>query len=507
VPDNLGQFYGELVFAIAPSTKQQGLVWAGTNDGKVWYTRDAGATWNDVTTNITGLPAWGTVRKIDPSPFDAGTAYAAIDFHLMENREPFIYKTADFGQTWTKISGGLPSGHPLDYVLSVTENPNRQGMLFAGTGHGFFYSMDDGATWAPFSEGLPAAPVTWITVEPRYHDVVISTYGRGLFILRDITRLEQADRIPSDATTYLYEPRPAFRLARAGSADFLYTLKTTPQGRAKVEILNEAGAVIRTMQATPAAGLNRVTWDLRYDAPKAVALRTIPPDNPHIWEEQRFKGKDTRPIIHWGIEQAASAGPLAAPGTYSVRLTVADQTVTRPFEVLKDLSIDSSAADIAESTETQLRIREDLDLAADAINRLELLRRQLEDQAKTAKTAAAKSAIADLDKTLLATELRLVSRTDLHSDDKWYVESYKVYMNLVWLNGVIGTGAGDVSGGADSRPTEASLQVLDGIEKDLAVAKAEFDALMAKDVSAFNKDAKRKGLTPVDAAAPDDSKH
>src|SRR6185437_5402099 len=184
VGDNLGQFYGEVVFAIAPSQIKKGLVWAGTNDGKLWYTTDGGATgkWTDVTKNITGLPAWATVSEIWPSTFDAGTAYVAFDAHLSDDFKPYIYKTADSGATWKKVSATLPAGNVLDYAKSVAENPNRKGMLFAGTGHAFFYSLDDGATWTHFNKSLPAAPVSWITVEPRYHDVIISTYGRGIFI-------------------------------------------------------------------------------------------------------------------------------------------------------------------------------------------------------------------------------------------------------------------------------------------------------------------------------------
>ncbi len=143
VGDNLGQFYGEVVFSIAPSEIQKGLIWAGTNDGKIWYTRDAGTHWNDVTKNISGMPAWGTVSKIEPSHFDPGTAYIAVDFHLMDNRDPFLYKTSDFGQTWTKITGNLPHG-PLAYARVIAENPNKKGMLFAGTGNALYYSTDDG---------------------------------------------------------------------------------------------------------------------------------------------------------------------------------------------------------------------------------------------------------------------------------------------------------------------------------------------------------------------------
>jgi photosystem II stability/assembly factor-like uncharacterized protein len=299
IPDNLGQFYGEVVFAIAPSPIQKGLIWAGTNDGKIWYTKDAGAKWNDVSKNVAGLPAWGTISKIEPSTFDAGTAYVAVDGHLTDNRDPYIYKTADFGQTWTKISDTLPKGHPLSYVKAVTENPNKRGMLFAGTGHALFYSMDDGAHWTPLQDGLPPAPATWIVVEKRTHDLVVSTYGRGLFIMPNITLLEQTGQAaPTTTAAALYPPATAFRMARDGRAEFTYSLATNPTAPTELEILDAGGQVIRREQIESHAGLNRATWDLRYERPHTVVLRTLPPDNPHIWEDSRFRGKDTRPILH-----------------------------------------------------------------------------------------------------------------------------------------------------------------------------------------------------------------
>ncbi len=488
IGDNLGQFYGEVVFAIAPSPIRKGLIWAGTNDGKVWYTKDGGGAWVDVTSNITGLPAWGTISKIEPSPFDAATAYVAVDLHLMDDRDPYIYKTTDFGATWTKISDGLPKHHPLAYVKSIAENPNRKGMLFAGTGDGFYYSMDDGATWTHFQGGLPAAPVTWIVVEPRYHDVVVSTYGRGLWIMRDITRLEQQDQVDKAAPAFLYAPRPGFRQPRQGSAEFLYTLTAASGERAKLEILDGTGAVIRTFDGPARAGLNRATWDLRYDPPAQVELRTVPPDNPHIWDEPRFKGHDTRPIVHWGIQGAMRAGPLATPGPYTVRLTVGGQAHTRPFEVLKDPAIKASASDLDASTAMQVRVRDDMNAAAGIANRLEVMRKQIEDELKAnAGRDEAEKALRDLDKQMMDVELQVLSRTDLHSDDKWYVEAYKVYMNLVWLNGVVGTGAGDVQGGADHRPTDSSVEVLHLIERDLTAARGDYDTLVRKTVPAFNQ--------------------
>ncbi|HET7619709.1 MAG TPA: hypothetical protein VFK20_14480, partial [Vicinamibacterales bacterium] len=473
VGDNLGQFYGEVVFSIAPSPAQKGLIWAGTNDGKVWYTRNGGTNWNDVTKNIPGMPAWSTVSKIDPSPFDAATAYIAVDAHLMDDSKPYIFKTADFGKTWTNITGDIPTGHPLDYVRAIAENPNRRGMLFAGTGHGFYYSMDDGGHWTQLQNGLPTAPVTWVVVQKRQHDVVVSTYGRGLYILDDITPLEQAGATTT-TTAKLFEPRPGTRLARNGTMQFTYALPAA--GDVKVEILDGAGTVVRTLQKQGKQGLNRATWDLRYEEPRYVVLRTTPAENPRIWDEPRFEGKDTRSVTHWGLAQA-QVGPLAAPGKYTVRLTAAGQTFTQPFEVIKDPKITSSEADLKASVTTQVRIRDDINTTSDMINELESLRKQIEDQSKSANSDAL-AALKAMDKKMQDVEYQLISRANTLSDDKYFQEAYKVYSNLIWLFGAVSTGAGDEAGGADYRPTDQQLDVLAGIEKNLAAAKEDYTRLM-----------------------------
>ena len=487
VGDNLGQFYGEVVFAIAPSEIQKGLIWAGTNDGKLWYTRTGGGSWTDVSANV-GMPPWGTIRKIEPSRFDPGTAYIAVDYHMMDDRKPFIYKTSDYGKSWTKLSAGLPQDHPLGYVMAVAENPNRKGMLFAGTGHGFYYSLDDGQRWTQFKDGLPAAPVSWIVTPKLAHDVVVSTYGRGLFLLRDITMLEQQDKVIADAELHLYAPRPAIREARGGSVDLNFVLKAAPKDSVRVELLDGSGTVVRSVRAAGRAGLNRITWDLRGDGPRQVELRTTPPDNPRIWDEPRFKGKTVRPINHWGIQAPQRSGPLLLPGSYAVRVTAGDQAATRPVTVLRDPAIPTSDADLAASTATQLRIRSAINGTVEIVNRIEVLRKQVEDALKTsAGQDGAGDALRELDRKMLEVELKLVSRTELHSDDKWFVEPYKVYLNLVWLAGEVGTGAGDVAGGAEFRPTDAELATLAQLERELAQAKAEFDTLLQTVVPAFNQ--------------------
>lgn len=488
IGDNLGQFYGEVVFAIAPSKLELGLIWAGTNDGLVWVTRDGGDDWTRISDNAAGLKEWATIRKIEPSAFDPGTAYVVVDYHLMDDRKPYLFKLTDYGRRWTDITGDLPVDHPLDYALSLAENPNREGMLFVGTGHGFFYTMDDGQHWTQLQDALPASPVTWIMVEPRYHDVVLSTYGRGLFVLRDITRLEQADQVPDGAETYLYAPRPGFRQARSGSAEFLYSLSSAPTGPVAFEILDPSGDVIRRLEVEGRAGLNTVTWDLMYEGPAQVELRTIPPYNPYIWEEARFLGEETRPIIHWGISGPQRRGPIASPGEYTVRMRVDGEAHTRPFTVLKDPAISTSMEDIAASTRTQVRIREGMNRTVDMINRLEIMRKQIEDlEGANAGNAAALDALADLDQKMLDAELHFLSTTDLHSDDKWYVEGYKVYMQYIWLSGEVALGAGDVQGGAEYRPTDAALEWLQNIEAELAVGTQAFDTILQTEVPAFNQ--------------------
>ena len=500
VPDNLGQFYGEVVFAIAPSDVQKGLIWAGTDDGKLWNTRDAGGHWNDVTKNIAGMPAWGVVSKIEPSHFDAGTAYIAVDFHIVDNRDPFIYKTTDFGQTWSRISTNLPKG-PLAYVRAIAEDPNRKGLLFAGTGNAFYYSLDDGAHWTPLATGLPHAPVTWIATQKQFHDVVISTYGRGIYVLDDVTPLEQMAE-GSTATTRLFAPRSTFRFSRQGHAFLNYTLATAPRAPVQLEILDSKNAVIRILRPTGRQGLNRTAWDLRYEPARLIALRATPPENPHIWEEPRFRGADSRPVTHYGI-QGTEAGPMAAPGKYTVRLTVDGQSFTQSLEIVKDPAESASQADLEASVRLMLHIRDDISACSDMVNPMEWMRKQLEDRRKMLASQKDKAdlqkPVDELDQKILAVETKILERAQMLSDDKYFVEQNKIYMSLLWLNAEVGPGGGDVSGGTDFGPTETSLAIFQSLDSDLSAVKVEFRNLMDKEIPTFNRNASDKGITPLTA--------
>jgi hypothetical protein len=297
----------------------------------------------------------------------------------------------------------------------------------------------------------------------------------------------------------LYTPTPGYREGRSGSADFTYALAAAPGDSVKVEVLDSTGAPIRAIETAARAGRNRVTWDLRYDGPRQVELRTTPPDNPHIWDEPRFKEHTTRPVVHWGIQSPQRVGPLAVPGSYAVRVTANGASQTQPFRVLRGSGLSSSNADLAASTALQVRLRDDMNEAVGLINRLEVMRRQVQDRSgTTAGNARVARSLAELDRKMMAVELKLLSRTEMHSDDKWYVEPYGIYLNLVWLAGQVGTGASDVAGGADYRPTDASVAVLDMLEQELTAASAAYTRLVERDVAGFNKTMAGKGPAITD---------
>jgi photosystem II stability/assembly factor-like uncharacterized protein len=544
VGDNLGQFYGEVVFAIAPSKIQKGLIWVGTNDGQVWYTKDGATTWTNVTKGIFGLPPWGTITSIVPSNFDPAAAYISVDFHLMDNRDPFLYKTTDFGKTWKSVTGNLPK-HPLSYVRSIAEDPNCQGLLFAGTGNGVYYSPDDGAHWTALDSGLPHAPVTWAVVQKDFHDLVVSTYGRGLYILDDITPLEQLAKNRSESATVLFAPRSAYRFTRTSQAFINFSLKSAPKEKepVEIEILGADGKVIRNLKAKGRAGLNRVKWDLRYESPRLIALRTIAPDNSHIWQEPRFRDSDSRPVTHWGTKPA-EAGPIVLPGNYTVRLKVEGQSYTQPIHVLRDPRSPGSEADLASSVKTLLRIRDDIGRVSDTVNQIEWLRKQLEvietmlrppkkkerdkpqlpddndedfaepapaaeqtpDEAQAKKKAKLLKTVEGLDLQLQAIEYQLVSPSLANSDDKYYVEAYRVYLNLIWLNAEVGTGGGDVAGGADFAPTDTQLQLLQTFETEMAAPIAAYENLVDSELLALNHLLVVNRVAPVTTAGGAESK-
>src|SRR5690349_11457033 len=346
-PDNIGVEYFDVIHAIAESPKQAGVIWVGTNDGLVQVTRDGGKTWTNVTKGMPGLPPFGTVGNVEPSHFDAGTAYVTIDFHQVDNRDPFVYKTTDFGSSWKLITGGIPHTM-LSYAHCVREDPVRRGLLYLGTENGVYVSFDDGEHWQSLQNNLPHAPVYWLVVQEQFNDLVIATYGRGAWILDDVTPLREMTAQVLNADAHLFAPRATYRFRAItapatpyddptigenppSGAAIDYYLKSNVNGGVRVATPDSKGQTVRTLDAPSGPGLHRIYWDLR-DAPsKRVQFRTSPLNAPEI-----RVGPDGIRESEGGF--GAGGGGLTIlqpPGTYTVKLTAGGRDYTQQLRVIK----------------------------------------------------------------------------------------------------------------------------------------------------------------------------
>lgn len=292
------------------------------------------------------------------------------------------------------------------------------------------------------------------------------------------------------AAPRLLAPRTAVRLLEGATATLSFVL-TDPPDSIEIEILDSTdGPVARLHPGNLQPGLNRIDWDLRYESPRLVVLRTTPPENPHIWEEPRFQNSDTRPVAHKGIE-AAEFGPIAAPGRYTVRLIVDGKPYTQPLEIVLPPNSHGTEADIQSSVRLQLKVRADISAVSDMTNQIERLRKQIEDQRKQHPAA---NAMEQLDRKLQDVEFQLISHSDALSDEKYDSDAARLYLNFLWLNGSLGTGTGKYSGGADYAPTETAIGLVHDLEKQLAAIREQYRQLMETDVPAYNRAAAAQGL-------------
>jgi hypothetical protein len=291
----------------------------------------------------------------------------------------------------------------------------------------------------------------------------------------------------------LLAPRPAFRLLENASATISYVLTAPPDNPVVIEIHDSAGALVATLHPDALQpGLNRIDWDLRWEPPIPVALRTTPPENPHIWEEPRFRGAETRPVAHKGIEQA-QFGPIAAPGRYTLEMHVDDKTYKQALDIVVPPNSHGSDADVQAGVRLQLRLRDDVNSIAAMTNRIEVLRKQIEDQRKL----SASPALDAIDRKLEDVEFQLISHSDALSDEKYDSEAARLYLNFLWLNLSLGSGTGKYAGGADYAPTETALSMAHELETQLHAVQAQYKKVMEDDVPAYTRAAPGLGLPPL----------
>ncbi len=374
---------GASIQSLAPSPVQAGEIWVGTNDGLIQLTRDEGKTWENVTP--AGMPAAGRVNFIDASHHDAGTAYAAVQDP--GNDHPYLYRTSDFGKTWQKIVNGLPGNVPARVVREDPVNPN---LLYAGTEMGAWVSFDRGNYWQSLQLNLPNTVVSDMVVKDN--DLVISTYGRGLWILDDVTPLRQAAKaVASTAEAYLYKPEAAYRVRWDNDQDtplppevpagqnppegaiIDYFLKTPARGTVTLAFYDSEGQLVRKYSSIPpkpdtsmanvpsywfkppvvlttTPGMHRIAWDLRYPPPPAINygyFGGLLDFTEYTLTWHAIKGETPR---------IQPTGPIVIPGTYQVRLEVDGQTYTRELTVKNDPRISISQSALAEQAQFEQRM-------------------------------------------------------------------------------------------------------------------------------------------------------
>ncbi|HEV2385627.1 MAG TPA: hypothetical protein VGS20_00075 [Candidatus Acidoferrales bacterium] len=508
--DNLMTFDGATLYSIAESPVKASVIWTGSNDGQVNVTQDGGAHWTNVTKNIPDLPAWGTVWNIEPSHFEAGAAYITVNFEQVGNYDAYVYKTADFGRSWKFISGSIPKSMNSS-AHSVIEDPVRQGMLYLGTDNAIYVSWDDGGSWTHLRNNFPPAPVYWLALQPRFNDLVVATYGRGIWILDDVTPLRDYDRAQQQ-DVYLFKPRSAYRFRRVDAirsndegshvigqnppagADLDFWLKS-PEKNIEISILGAKNQVIRTIKTDGHAGLNRVWWNLRYESAAAARLRTPPPDA--AWVKNGPEG--WRPIVAWSTTDPM-LGPIAAPGSYTVRLKAGQKELTAPLDVLPDPHSLGNADTIRAQVAFLLEVRGELNDAAGTINHIEWTRKQLADLAvmlgeQGTKYAAVIQAAKDLDAKAAAAEGKLV---DIHltgAREDSFRNPMRLYGKLATLYGGVDGDSGSGGGGADLGPTAQETAVNAELKQQLAAASSEFKQLTDSATPAFNSLLKQNHLT------------
>jgi photosystem II stability/assembly factor-like uncharacterized protein len=487
------EFY-DLIFACAESPKQKGVIWVGTDDGLIQLTRDDGKSWTNVTPKA--LPEWAMVSLIEPSPFDAGTAYAAVDAHKLDNFKPYIFKTTDFGKTWTMLSNGLPDG---SYVHAVREDPNKKGMLYAGTETGIWVSFDDGAHWQTLQLNLPTTPIADLIIHDD--DLLVATHGRAFWSLDNIDPLRQmkAGMISEDArifapstvtrrrTGHSRTRRYAIGENPAAGAALHYYLKEEPKNPAKLEILDEQGKVIRAysseekkMEEAPEegeknteeehipakAGANLFVWDLRYGPPVKIPAAIYDEGDP--------------------------VGPLVMPGKYQARLTVEGKTSTAAIDVKLDPRVKTSTQDLQKQFDLMLKLRDRQEEMNRAILAIRDLRVQLNMvEKRLAPRAEAKSIVEQssaLRKKIGALEEELIQVNSKASEDEL---NYPTKMNswLGYLQGAVDS--------ADTQPTEGEWGVFAELNQKLDAHLAKWHEVVSTDVPALNEAMSKNGIPLV----------
>ena len=479
------EFY-DIVFTVAESPKEKGVIWAGTDDGLIQLTRDDGKSWINVTPK--NIPEWSLVSLIEASSFDAGTAYAAVDGRKLDNFKPYIFKTTDFGKSWTLITAGIPDGA---YVHAVREDPLKKGLLFAGTELGIYVSFDDGERWQPLQMNLPVTPIHDMVIHGN--DLTVATHGRAFWILDDISPLRQMDASIFASQAHFFVPAEAIRTRTGhfgrrryaigenplGGGILYYYLKEVPTAPIRLEILDGSGKIIRSYTSEekkkdndtsegefekdddadhiPAkAGLNIFSWDLRYEEPTKIPKAVY--------------------------DEGEPAGPLVLPGKFEARLTVAGTVTSHPIEVVLDPRVKTSAADLQRQFDLMLKLRDRQEEMNKVILDIRDLRSQLLALEKRVGAGGANKKLVEqseaLRKKISEIENVLINPEAKASEDELHYPT-KLNSKFGFLTAAVDS--------ADTAPTEGQLAVYEELNGQLQAQMEQWKDVTTKQVPALNE--------------------
>lgn len=489
-----------VIYSLAPSFKNLNTIWAGTDDGLIWITRDGGKNWNNITPPE--LTPWSKVTQIEASHFDDQSAYASVSRFRIDDQRPYIYRTHDGGKSWQLITNGLPDG-PAD---TVREDPVRKGLLFAGTENNVWVSFDDGNHWQSLQLNLPHTSMRdlWI----HNDDLIVGTHGRSFWVLDDITPLRQINEATAHSAAVLFKPGAAYRVRRSTWPDtpippdepiaqnpphgavIDYYLSPAANGPVSIEILDAQGKLVRRYSSTdkPAessadlqkqiiplywirmpetlsseAGMHRWIWDLHYPQPTSMRhqypISAVPHDTPR-----------------------QPQGPHALPGNYTVRLTANGQTLTAPLKVTMDPRVKTSAAGLQQMFDLETRLASLLSSSSQAVIQAGSIRDQLDKLKASGATADAIDAFKKKLKTLTQGSGRTSSETP--------------ELTLNRANGEASTLYGDV-GRADATPTTTEVEATKTAEQDWVAVLKQWDMLKRSDLPALNNELRGAGLPDI----------
>jgi photosystem II stability/assembly factor-like uncharacterized protein len=468
------EIYGT-IYSVAPSRHDVNIIWTGSDDGLVQLTRDGGKTWQNVTPPNMG--DFNRISLIEASTHGPAGAYVAARRAQLDDRRPYVYRTHDYGKTWTKIVSGIPEN---DYAQAVREDTMRRGLLYLGTEHGMYYSFDDGDNWRSLSLNLPDTQVADIAVEK--HDLVIATHGRSFYVLEGIDLLRQATPEVLSSKVHLFTPEVVIRPLRTAVIDYYLA---EPAAKVVLEILDSQGKVVRSFDSTVAAGARA---GLR-GTTGASSLSARAGTNRFEWD-LRYPGSTVFPGIVLRYADPGE-GPVAPPGNYSVRLIANGVTQTQPLVIRRDPRLtETTDADLQEQFKLAIEIRDALSRAHEGVIRIRSLDAQV-----TSSAAAAK------DPGISHAAVLIKSKLDEIESDLYQVKNrsprdtlnYPIKLNnqLAVLQRLVDTG--------EFRPTDQEYAVFRELTLRLDEILARLDQVVTTDLKRLNDQLARRNVKLVTA--------